>query len=315
MLNVFGNINTATVIGWNLVDSLLEEFLLATELSQKHSAHDEAEKILQRIKEMQPEFQPEQSQMSIPLSIMRRKLGPATSFFESADETFNGCIKTLTDELPDNDFSSFHVLSKILRLIPGLEYHAEVAASCKYYKFQVEASLGGNGKDQDNIQDKHDEGPQDQDAEKSQSSAKSEGLELNQDVEESQNDGQYDFGDDNTSCDICGKTITNRDAKMTWMHTCYYCTNTDFCDSCYTATESSSYTEQSIGDGRYPCLGEHKYIKVPVTGWKGVKNGKILYDDPKNGATEIELKKWLEDLKGHWKIAWENYWREEMPVS
>ena len=49
------------------------------------------------------------------------------------------------------------------------------------------------------------------------------------------------------------------------------------------------------------------YVKAPVDGWRGVKNGVIRI-----GEEEIEFKEWLRSLKEErWPKAWENFWKGE----
>ncbi|KAH8663182.1 hypothetical protein BGZ61DRAFT_539214 [Ilyonectria robusta] len=139
-----GNIDTIFRISWRLSDILLNQFLDATTKKQelvdkkdtlvkKQAALDKMMEVMSQLEGIRPEFEGNQSQMSIPLSIMRRKLGPALAFFEGADMAFRGCIKALTDERQDNDAPSFQILAKVLCLVPDLEEHAEIAASCQFY--------------------------------------------------------------------------------------------------------------------------------------------------------------------------------------
>lgn len=102
-------------------------------VAKKQAALDKMEDLVSQLQGLQADFEPYQSQISITLSIMRRKLSPALVFFEGADQTFRGCVKTLTDEHQDNDAPSFQVLAKVLCLVPGLKKHAEIAASCQFY--------------------------------------------------------------------------------------------------------------------------------------------------------------------------------------
>ncbi|EEU41697.1 uncharacterized protein NECHADRAFT_87666 [Fusarium vanettenii 77-13-4] len=143
-VKVAGSVDTTIRIGWRLADMFLEQFLGPAErrqepvdlkdvVAKKQVALDKMEDLVSQLQGLQADFEPYQSQISIPLSIMRRKLSPALDFFEGADQTFQGCVKTLTDEHQDNDAPSFQVLAKVLCLVPGLKKHAEIAASCQFY--------------------------------------------------------------------------------------------------------------------------------------------------------------------------------------
>lgn len=152
-VKVAGSVDTTIRIGWRLADMFLEQFLgpakgkqgsvdLKGILAMKQAALDKMEDLMSQLQGLQADFEPYQSQMSIPLSVMRRKLSPALTFFEGADQTFQGCVKTLTDEHQDNDAPSFQVLAKVLCLVPGLKRHAEIAASCQFYVIDEQLFTG-----------------------------------------------------------------------------------------------------------------------------------------------------------------------------
>ena len=61
------------------------------------------------------------------------------------------------------------------------------------------------------------------------------------------------------------------------------------------------------------CGKDHAYVKGPIAGWRGVKNGVIRI-----GEEEIEFKEWLRSLKEErWPKAWKEFWRGEhfLPVD
>jgi hypothetical protein len=55
------------------------------------------------------------------------------------------------------------------------------------------------------------------------------------------------------------------------------------------------------------CGQNHTYIKAPVEGWKGVKNGIMRI-----GNEQISFNDWLQSLKDEkWPAAWESFWKNE----
>ncbi|ORY05487.1 hypothetical protein BCR34DRAFT_604521 [Clohesyomyces aquaticus] len=55
------------------------------------------------------------------------------------------------------------------------------------------------------------------------------------------------------------------------------------------------------------CAEGHHYIKGPMKGWKGIKNGVIQIDDEK-----LPVKDWIKGLKEErWPRAWEEFWRRQ----
>lgn len=52
------------------------------------------------------------------------------------------------------------------------------------------------------------------------------------------------------------------------------------------------------------CGKDHTYIKAPVDGWKGVRNGVMRIGDER-----IDFKEWLRGLRDErWPRAWEEFW-------
>jgi hypothetical protein len=55
------------------------------------------------------------------------------------------------------------------------------------------------------------------------------------------------------------------------------------------------------------CGKNHTYVKAPVEGWKGVKNGVMRI-----GTERIPFRDWLQELKDEkWPGAWNSFWRDE----
>jgi hypothetical protein len=55
------------------------------------------------------------------------------------------------------------------------------------------------------------------------------------------------------------------------------------------------------------CGENHHYIKGPMKGWRGVKNGIIRINDE-----ELSVKDWIKGLKeDRWPKAWDTYWARQ----
>lgn len=55
------------------------------------------------------------------------------------------------------------------------------------------------------------------------------------------------------------------------------------------------------------CGPNHTFIKGPVDGWRGVKDGVIRID-----KEQIPFKDWLKGLRDdRWPKAWEKFWQNE----
>ncbi|KAK1830908.1 hypothetical protein QBC39DRAFT_101008 [Podospora conica] len=287
---ITGDVGSITAVGWRLADILLEQFLRGDSLASKERALGEMEQLLDRMRDMQSEFEPQQSQMSIPLSIMRRRLGSAAAFFQGAQSTFDGCIEALNDEIPENDTPSFQVLAKALRLIPGLERDAEVAASCQFYIVDKEVS-------------------------------EDEGFAGNANV-------SFDCGGCGVS--MAWKDDEGVSFPEDRLYMCSYCTGTFLCDTCYGEMSAGLGETQRIDTwptedgpeerrphtvrvrrGKYSCLAEHTHIQMPADKWKGVRKGKMYFEGPGGGEEARDISLWLGELRGRWDQAWKRYWADD----
>ncbi len=55
----------------------------------------------------------------------------------------------------------------------------------------------------------------------------------------------------------------------------------------------------------------HSYVKAPVEGRRGIKNGVMRI-----GKDELPFKEWLRGLRDErWQEAWKNFWQNESFVS
>jgi len=75
---------------------------------------------------------------------------------------------------------------------------------------------------------------------------------------------------------------------------CIDCFDVDFCSECH-KKQVLYYTQTGEGFWFKCCWAEHKYIKLPVEGWRGVKNGVIRI-----GAKQKPFKFWLLAVRDKW---------------
>jgi tetratricopeptide (TPR) repeat protein len=102
----------------------------------------------------------------------------------------------------------------------------------------------------------------------------------------------------------CGTDIN------TWTKRIYYClvcVNCDLCEDCH-----AKRLAQTRGEIEEPwlsfCGRDHLYIRSPIKGWKGIKNGVIRIE----GEEEFTVKDWLKGLKEErWQKAWETFWTRQ----
>ncbi|KAF2107480.1 hypothetical protein BDV96DRAFT_653821 [Lophiotrema nucula] len=112
-----------------------------------------------------------------------------------------------------------------------------------------------------------------------------------------------DLNDYRVGCDGCDRAITQWSEPF---YLCLICPNIDLCEDCHTKRLAWNRGQGEKSWTAF-CAENHHYIKGPMKGWKGIKNGVIQIDD-----TEILVKDWIKGLKeDRWPKAWEKYWRRQ----
>jgi hypothetical protein len=76
--------------------------------------------------------------------------------------------------------------------------------------------------------------------------------------------------------------------------------------------ESNGEEQEDATEGKEPtewrkyCDSNHRFIRGPIKGWKGVKDGVIRIE----GRQDLTVKEWLEGLsEKRWPAAWKQFWR------
>lgn len=132
-----------------------------------------------------------------------------------------------------------------------------------------------------------------------------------------------DIGDFSIFCDgKCGRSIKQWTEPF---YLCLICPNTDLCEECHAkrsewnvSASTSNQTPSSEPDSdsgldttaEAPtswttfCGENHHYIKGPMKGWNGIKDGVVRIEDK-----EFAVKDWIREMKEvRWPKAWERYW-------
>jgi hypothetical protein len=124
----------------------------------------------------------------------------------------------------------------------------------------------------------------------------------------------------------CGSTYI-QDWSHGPLYLCLLCTDVKLCAKCHaqlalhndaTAVAAKHKQPSTTSRGNGPewthwtlyCGQNHKYIKGPVEGWRGIRNGKMLVDGQK-----VSFRKWLREIKDvKWPNAWREFWMREDSV-
>jgi hypothetical protein len=133
VINTANDSQIISKASFQMADILVDEFRATPDPFRKIAAQGEMKNLVSKVREnMSVDFDATQSQTTIPLVYMTRKLA-AFEFQEKLRETFFGCYNLLTDDTIGNDSQSLRMLAKVLAYVPGLQHDAEIAASCQLY--------------------------------------------------------------------------------------------------------------------------------------------------------------------------------------
>jgi hypothetical protein len=98
------------------------------------------------------------------------------------------------------------------------------------------------------------------------------------------------------------------------LYMCIFCPSTDLCTKCHEKRLAQNKGEPNLYWRSY-CGKNHRYLKGPIQGWKGVKNGVIRIEGEDGKVEEIKFIEWLKGLKEErWVNAWEKFWLRSADV-
>lgn len=98
------------------------------------------------------------------------------------------------------------------------------------------------------------------------------------------------------------------------LYLCILCPNTDLCRKCHRKRLAQNAGEPNLYWRSY-CGKNHQYLKGPMKGWKGVKNGRMRIEDEEGNLEDVGFKEWLRGLKEErWVEAWEMFWLKSADV-
>ena len=275
---------------------------------------------------------------SLTIARMARKMAPAHEFQQIIESSFNLCYEALTDKVGWNDMLNLCELAALISNPEGLETEARILVSAQFSKLDpaVKDDYSESDSDDDEQDNGTDQSGDDEDAQDTsktadedeedtdENSQQTEDNEEEEDENEDDEDGdplptdEGDLSDVWSTCDgECWPAKVWRAWKGQPMYVCITCCNTCLCEDCY--NKRQEYNRQG-GDaacrasvGSMYCGTNHRYIRGPIPGWKGITDG-IMTIEGENGEEMIKVKftDWLDELKNvKWKEAWEKFWIKE----
>lgn len=227
---------------------------------------------------------------TIVLARMMRKMGPLDRFHDLLDKAFDVCYQGLLDNVGWNDAFSLQLMAEVLSNLDGLEKEARILVSAVFSELDPpeEDAPDKNAADESST-GTIPEGPR----------GEKEGSDEVAPIDEG------DLGDHTISCDGCETSYSWWGGRS--LYQCVICTYTYLCEDCFQKRQG-----YNLGTKRPPgenyCGLNHKYIKGPIEGWKGITKGVMKIE----GEKPVKFKDWLDELKEKkWNAAWDRFWRSE----
>jgi tetratricopeptide (TPR) repeat protein len=208
-------------------------------------------------------------------------LGQTVEAKKILDQEFNLCVEMLEDNVGSNDIYAFDGLTQVLA-VAGCQEEAILSYSLLFSNVNPQTASpeekeADDDSDCDSDDDERDDEPPLDNLSRSKSNPLDEDL------------YKVSYG-----CDSCNKRIRNFSEPV---YTCLICPNIDLCEPCYKKLmEDKSGLRGFVGRWRYCNLEKHEYLRGPVDGWRGVKDGVIRY-----GGKEVKFTEWLAGLKEMWE--------------
>ncbi|KAH8885431.1 hypothetical protein GQ53DRAFT_695857 [Thozetella sp. PMI_491] len=274
-------------------DIIYEEFRATSDRDSKAKLLAEAKGLME--KPLARSLTPQKSDLThynLTLARMARKVGSLMEFQDLLELAFQNSYELLEDTVGWNDYTSLLLLAKVLSTLPGLDKEVEILMSATFSELDME---------DEEEEEKKEEGDKDGEDDEEES-----------DDEEEDEDLPTDQGDLSGAEVSCSGECLPQIKWRFWeegkpLYQCTICSDTLLCEPCYQKRQAYNAGEPSKVGSNY-CNKNHKYIKGPMPGWKGIKDGIMTIE----GSEPVPFKEWLVELKEKkWKNAWERFWLAE----
>jgi tetratricopeptide (TPR) repeat protein len=267
------------------------------------------------------------SSQRIALAYMYMVMGPASKFQEIIQSLLDDCFAGLADSVGWNDAPYLWTLAKTLALMSRalrnddkLRRYARIVGSATFSQLTKEEKNeseqagtveSGDGKEGENAREKSKSG---ENGEDSQGQARNETDEVEIDTSDDENelgpmpDDEGDLVDNAEDPYICGGFCYPPRSYRWWGNRSAYLYVTHvsgmICEECQAEYDAIQRGEKTF-KGRYFWGIGHDKLKLPIEGWKGVKDGVLRIEGEEPIAVEAFLEKLQTEIC---RDAWERLW-------
>jgi len=260
---------------------------------------------------------------------MALKMGPREEFQRGLQGAIDTCISALEDDVGWNDLFNLSLLTEALATLAGalpdkngpaaeaLRRAAGLVLSAQFSKLTAEPEKtkgedGGDGTDEDDSDgaDDSDEDSED-DSEDDSDDDSDDSDDDDSDDDEKLGPPPTDEGDLSLLGPVFCDGICNPIKTFKWWggHSGYQCVSgcdqVFFCEECFDALQADKSGQKPLPGRRFCDRSHEHYIKAPVDGWKGVKDGVMTFEGGRSVSFAGFLKSIQEEIC---KKAWEEFW-------
>ncbi|KAH0523000.1 hypothetical protein TsFJ059_008060 [Trichoderma semiorbis] len=267
----------------------------------------------------------------IVIASMCLKMGQGSEFQERLQSVFNDCFAGLSDKVSWNDGQNLeklgHALMILSKAVPDgqdIQRYARIVISAMFSKITTASE------EEDGLSSESDEsGDEESDSSDDEDDTPPEGVvflaragrvgtfegmaafetmnSLRSGNKSSPKD-EGDLGNPDIVVYSCDGGICTPTAGYAWwgdsvVHYCAECSTTLICEICYNAR----HTPEKVGSPNvmHFCDKRHNYIKLPVEGWRGIKDGVMRVD----GEEPVKFESFLNRLQNEiCTDAWDRFW-------
>ena len=218
---------------------------------------------------------------------------------EILNPIFADSVAALRDDTGDNDCASFRLLARVLAYM-GRDRQAQIAYSAQFSSVNTEFEyirVGPIEEDQNHTETRTERDTIADDSTQPQSTNYIRGIPEDEITKPISKDSSAHFYEEDLSgagvyCDGCHADISRWTQSF---YMCMVCASVDICESCH-AKQMARNEGQPFTFWYDYCGKNHTYLRGPLEGWAGVKNGIMTI-----GEEKIKFEHWLSDVEKEWQ--------------
>ncbi|KAH6891532.1 hypothetical protein B0T10DRAFT_605777 [Thelonectria olida] len=250
-------------------------------------------------------------QRRLVLARMYLKMGPAAKFQSTLQSVIDACLEALNDSVGWNDCYNLvflavalSILSEVVSDGAKLSRMARILASAQFSRLDPTAREDDDAKtESESGSDEGEDDWENSDLSGSESGSEGSGSGFEDEGEPPENEGDL-YGVELICDGTCDPNVWFNWWGGRVAYQCLICHTGYLCEECYKNRQADNRGDPL--KGRQYCGRNHKYIKLPIEGWQGIKDGKLVLE----GEDPVQFKEILRQIREELcKESWGDFWR------